>query len=209
MPSGRVCGADSVQGASCAVATSEASALGTYVGRLLQTQPTQAMLDEFAKLRPAFEKALAAISGPSAACAGEALGDVTLDRVNDDYINLFVGLGSVKAAPWGSVYASDERLVFQPETLEVRAWYRRFGSEPAKLGSEPDDHIGTELEFLGGLLAVDGESARTFALQQPGRWVRTWAALVHEHATCGFYPLLADAAIAVVELAAHLTVPKA
>lgn len=210
MHDGRACSVEFAQGSVCGVlpdqaeAASKASALGTYVGRLLQAQPTLAALEEFSSLYPAFDEALGTVTTALGVAHGKS--DFTMpafNKVNDDYINLFVGLGSVKAAPWGSVYSSQERLVFQPETLGVRAWYRRFGCEPSKLGSEPDDHIGTELEFLGGLIAIDRESARLFARQQPARWVNTWSSMVHEHACCSFYPLLARAAVAVVEWASR------
>ena len=210
MPNGQTCGLGFAQGAGCGVlpshvgVASEAAALGTYAGRLLQAQPTPAILDEFSSLYPAFGEAFGTVTAAlGIASAGRTFEMPTFDQVNDDYINLFVGLGHVKAAPWGSVYSSQERLVFQPETLEVRAWYRRFGCEPAKLGSEPDDHIGTELEFLGGLISTDRENARLFARRQPARWVGAWASLVYEHARCSFYPLLAQAAETVVEWAAR------
>ena len=131
--------------------------------------------------------------------------DVMVERVNDDYIELFVGLGSVEAPPWESVYTCGERLVFQPETLAVRAWYRRFGREPVRLNSEPNDYIGTELEFLGGLFAMGLENgAREFALSHPVCWVGAWSSLVHEYARCcDFYPLLVETAEAIVTAAAR------
>ena len=48
--------------------------------------------------------------------------------------------------PPESVYFSEERLVFQEETLQVREWYRRFDLQSVKL-HEPDDHVGLELTF--------------------------------------------------------------
>ena len=44
---------------------------------------------------------------------------------------------------WESVCRhKDEALVFQKETLEVRAAYRELGLQVEKLHHEPDDHIG-------------------------------------------------------------------
>ena len=73
------------------------------------------------------------------------------DAIRIDNTRLFLGPGKVLAAPWESVHFTEERLVFQQQTLQVRGWYSRFGLEVIKLHQEPDDHIGLELEFLAHL----------------------------------------------------------
>src|SRR4029078_9944686 len=64
------------------------------------------------------------------------------------------------ACPYESVYLSDEHLTFEQQTLEVRAFYNRFGVQAPSLGKEPYDHIGLELSFIAhlcvlGLDAID------------------------------------------------------
>ena len=71
-----------------------------------------------------------------------------LEAARSDYMALFVGPGTPLAPPWESVCRhKDEALVFQKETLEVRAAYRELGLQVEKLHHEPDDHIAYELEF--------------------------------------------------------------
>lgn len=72
-------------------------------------------------------------------------------KANEEYQRLFIGPTSLPAKPWESVYLSRERIIFDEHTLEVRAFYKNWGLEMAKLNKEPDDHIGIELEFLAEL----------------------------------------------------------
>ncbi len=67
-----------------------------------------------------------------------------------EYDRLFVGMGHVPAPPWESVYRSDERMLFDWPTLQVRAAYRAMGLEVGR-PEEPDDHIGLELLFMAEL----------------------------------------------------------
>lgn len=80
------------------------------------------------------------------ATAGE--GEALLRR---DYNRLFFGPERMKAPPYESVHRSDEHLLFEPVTMEVRASYAAFGLAAPRLNKEPDDHIGLELGFLATL----------------------------------------------------------
>ena len=90
--------------------------------------------------------------GDEAACAG-------LSELRGAWFRIFVGAGRPVAAPWQSVYTDDEAQLFTEQTRDVRAWYRRFGLEPARLNREPDDHIGLMLEFLASLCAFEQRCA--------------------------------------------------
>lgn len=127
----------------------------------------------------------------------------SFDACYSDYMNLFVGPGKPLAPPWESTYAaSEECLVFQKETLEVRTWYRTFGLQIDKLHHEPDDHISYELEFLGTLAQRAGESLSQgnvenadYCMQSQKRflkehlftWVFEWCNLVFDYAITDFY----------------------
>ncbi|WP_165372925.1 TorD/DmsD family molecular chaperone [Pengzhenrongella frigida] len=71
--------------------------------------------------------------------------------VRRDYNRLFYGPGPMIAPPYESVHRSEERLVFEQETMQVRAAYAAFGLAAPRLNKEPDDHLGLELGFLGAL----------------------------------------------------------
>ena len=133
---------------------------------------------------------------------GTELDELTFDELRADYARLFVGMGRVLAPPYESVYFDEERMVFQERTLEVRAWYRRFGLEVEARTREPDDHIGLELGFLAHVAKL---SLRALAEQDAERlerllrdqhaflsehlltWAPAWCALVDEHARTKVY----------------------
>ncbi|MGV8965853.1 MAG: TorD/DmsD family molecular chaperone [Cellulomonas sp.] len=71
--------------------------------------------------------------------------------VRRDYNRLFYGPGPMLAPPYESVHRSDEGLVFEQETMQVRAAYAQFQLAAPRLNKEPDDHLGLELGFLGEL----------------------------------------------------------
>ena len=139
--------------------------------------------------------------------ARPGLSDEGFKSVQADYTRLFIGLGDDGfAAPWESVYFSEERLVFQQQTLEVRNWYRRFGLEAEKINREPDDHIGLELLFMShlaglGLQLLDAQdearfeecwaAQRDFHKQHLGAWALAWCELVEANAQTDFYKGLA------------------
>ena len=125
-----------------------------------------------------------------------------LDVLLVDHRDLFEGPDHVLACPYESVYLSEEHLTFEEQTLDVRAFYNRFGVQAPSVGKEPDDHIGLELSFIShlcvlGLDAIeaadaDAETAMIasiadFLEQHLLRWVNDCLDSVVEHATTDFY----------------------
>jgi TorA maturation chaperone TorD len=123
-----------------------------------------------------------------------------------DNTRLFIGIGTVLAPLWESVYFSKERLIFQECTLEVRNWYRRFNLVPETLYKEPDDHISLEMEFIaylstlarqareaGDQMASESilEVQREFFSKHLLRWAFQWCQLVLQNAKTDFYRGLA------------------
>jgi TorA maturation chaperone TorD len=130
------------------------------------------------------------------------MSEQAFDELRLDYTRLFIGPGKVLAPPWESVYFSEDRLVFQEQTLQVRGWYRRFGLQAEKLYNEPDDHVGLELAFLAhlaslGLKALGEEdrerffalldSQRDFLSQHVLRWAPQFCEQVVAKARTEFY----------------------
>lgn len=70
-----------------------------------------------------------------------------------DYDRLFVGPYRLLAPPYESVYRTEEGLLFEEPTFQVRAAYQAFGLAAPRLNREPDDHIGLEFSFLSQLCA--------------------------------------------------------
>lgn len=130
----------------------------------------------------------------------------SLTDLKVDYTYLFSGGLGTPVAPWESVYFSDEQLLFQEQTLDVRAWYNRFGLKAVNQYREPDDHIGLELSLIAHLAKLAlGEiergdesraeqllqAQRDFLSQHLIRWGPLWCSLVIKHARTDFYRGLA------------------
>ena len=146
-----------------------------------------------------------------------------LSVLQAEYTRLFIGPGPVVAAPWESVYFSDERLLFQKETFQVRAWYARYGLTAPSLHREPDDHIGLEVSFVAhlaglALRAIDAhdqerfqevlEAQRRFLAEHLFKWGPGWCSRVEATSDSEFYRGLALVTRgALSELSVQLAVP--
>lgn len=128
--------------------------------------------------------------------------DSMLQDLNVDSTRLFFGPGRVLAPLWESVYFTEERLVFQESTLDVRRWYQRFKLEPENLHKEPDDHIALEMAFVAHLASLgvqaleigdEGECERLLQAQSEFadghllKWGAVWCQRVIENARTDFY----------------------
>lgn len=188
---------------------------------LLNTLAAGAVLDEIPLNidRPAMADGLASLQRWTRDHnAGLPVADY--EAVRSDHMHLFLGPGTVLAAPWESVQVDDEHLLFQTETLQVRSWYRRYGLQVIRLHQEPDDHVGLELAFLSHLaqLALAAQAAgnnaqlaemlgaqRLFLKTHAQRWVPGWCAQVIQHARTDYYRGLAYLTVGVLaELGAAL-----
>ena len=125
-----------------------------------------------------------------------------------EYTRLFLGPGDYIAAPWESVYTSKERALFQESTLDVRAWFKRFGYVAGGYPNYPDDHISIMMQFMalmGGkandaLIVGEMEVCRSliaeqmqFAREHLLNWVFQYARDMQQSETNFFYPQLAIA----------------
>jgi TorA maturation chaperone TorD len=134
------------------------------------------------------------------------LTDELFEKIRSDYMRLFIGPGKVLAPPWESVYFSEERLLFQEQTLQIRQWFHRFGLEAEKKYKEPDDHIGLEMSFVAYLskLALQAfeeqdqekfdellEAQHEFLAEHLLAWGYQWCNRVIEYAQTDFYKGLA------------------
>ncbi|WP_424210642.1 TorD/DmsD family molecular chaperone [Streptomyces sp. BI20] len=126
--------------------------------------------------------------------------------VRADHNRLFVGPEALLAPPWESVHRSPEGLLFETETLQVRAWYARHGLAAPRQGREPDDHLGLELSFVAALSvrALDAVEAgapdrardllaarRAFLDEHPLTWAGGFFDMIEEHARTAFHRGLA------------------
>ncbi|MCJ7681107.1 MAG: molecular chaperone TorD family protein [Candidatus Aminicenantes bacterium] len=104
-----------------------------------------------------------------------------LDRVNEDFTRLFIGLESTLASPYESVYIGRDHILFDQSTLVIRDVYTRFGLEISNRGTEPDDHIGYELEFVSLLCQKIVEAINSEDRLSAAEFQQAARAFIREH----------------------------
>ena len=112
------------------------------------------------------------------------------ERLGSQYMRALVGPASLPAPPWESVYTSNDHLLFQEVTLNVRRAYVAQGCIPASYPHVADDHLSLELDFMAKLAeraaqalerGDDGEAGRLVAVQRDflrdhlGAWIGEFA----------------------------------
>lgn len=118
------------------------------------------------------------------------------------YNRLFVGPSRLVAPPWESVYRSEDGLLFQQATLEVRGLYRKAGLSVPNRGREADDHISFELDYMAHLCSMQMEGDADARSEQGSflnehllAWLPEFAGRI---SGSGFYEVVANVLIAFV-----------
>jgi TorA maturation chaperone TorD len=138
-----------------------------------------------------------------------------IDSLRWDYTRMFIGPAKLIAPPWQTAYLTEERLLFQEETLEVRRRYLAYNFLPPNYPHEADDHIGYMLDFLYQLTLLaleslakdDREELRKILSDQKDfiqthmlNWVPLFAKDIIENAENGFYKGMAKVLTAWLKL---------
>ncbi|MDR1184729.1 MAG: molecular chaperone TorD family protein [Coriobacteriales bacterium] len=166
----------------------------------LNGMAAQAVLSLFASDKGEYQQALGVLFAVAKDC--QTSGPDALERLQNSFTRLFVGPGKVEADPWESYYATNNRVLFQESTLEVRKAYVAQGFIPQSYPHVADDHIALELDFMAQLAqrALDsfmaGDSEKTAsALAASKNFLDThllaWVPLFADHLAhakhAGFY----------------------
>lgn len=145
----------------------------------------------------------------------ELMRETPVEDLLREYTKLFLGPEDYIAAPWESIYTSKERALFQESTLDVRAWFKRFGYVAGGYPNYPDDHISIMMQFMAlmgakandALIVGEMEVCRNliagqmqFAKEHLLNWVFQYARDMQQSETSYFYPQLA---IALAEFVAY------
>lgn len=74
--------------------------------------------------------------------------DNLVKNIRYEYARLFIGPRKPIAPPYESCYRTHNKQLFGMTSIEVRRQYQILGLQINTIGSEPDDFIGFELEFM-------------------------------------------------------------
>jgi TorA maturation chaperone TorD len=138
-----------------------AQILSEFSSRLLYYSPTQGQLAQLAAQRVLLLEEPFSTVAPQAVkrlydllatAQSEQDQAALLKTLCQDYSYLFYMVGLSHTSPYESVYRTDDRTLFGPTTLEVRACYRAYNLALTNKQAEPEDHIGLEFLFVALLL---------------------------------------------------------
>src|SRR5215470_18572525 len=87
--------------------------------------------------------------GVAHAVLAEAAGRTSVERVEREYFDLFIGLGRGELLPYGSYYLSG--FLHERPLARLRAHLARLGIERAEGQTEPEDHAAILCEVMAGL----------------------------------------------------------
>ena len=104
-----------------------------------------------------------------------------LEQLQWDHFQMFIGSGMPQAPPWESFHRTEEKLMFSHHTVEVRAFYERFGLVSERKDQEPEDHIGLELEFMAHLCERHGACLRRSDLEEASLTLQAQRDFLSEH----------------------------
>jgi TorA maturation chaperone TorD len=113
---------------------------------LLVRAPNAALLKKLAALRGD-----ATPLGVAHVSLAEAAADVSVQKVEREYFDLFIGLGRGELLPYGSFYIAG--FLHERPLARLREDLARFGIERAEGNYEPEDHAATLCEIMAGVVS--------------------------------------------------------
>jgi len=131
-------------------------------------------------------------------------GQVTATQVDDEYTELFIGVGKPEVFLYGSYYQAG--FLNEKPLVTLRDDLRRYGLERAEGITETEDHLATLCEVMRYLIAGDDtavahiEEQRAFFQRHLAPWVDTACDAVLQHPRAGFYADVAGLAKAFFEV---------
>lgn len=156
----------------------------TLLSALLARAPDQTLLDRLATLRGD-----ASPLGVAHAALADAASRTTIERVEREYFNLFIGLGRGELLPYGSYYQSG--FLYERPLARLRGELARLGIERADGESEPEDHAAILCEIMAGLingrLTAEAGADRELFEKHLSPWIGRFFADLEQADAADFY----------------------
>ncbi len=129
------------------VAAEEVLRANTYalLARLLRTQPDAEALSELTRIQTDDTE-----MGRALTALAEAARDATPDSVDDEFHDLFIGVGETELTPYTSYYLTG--FVYEKPLAKLRVAMAGLGISQGDDVAEPEDHIASLCEIMCGLI---------------------------------------------------------
>jgi TorA maturation chaperone TorD len=156
----------------------------TLLSALLARAPDAALLKNLSKLRGD-----ATPLGVAHVSLAEAAADVSVQKVEREYFDLFIGLGRGEILPYASYYLTG--FLHERPLARLRADLAPLGIERVEGHYEPEDHAATLCEIMAGmvggsLLAPEGADQRIFE-KHLAPWIGRFFADLERAEAASFY----------------------
>ncbi len=119
----------------------------------------------------------------------EAASRTTVERVEREYFDLFVGIGRGELLPYGSYYLSG--FLYERPLARLRAALSRLGIERSAGHAEPEDHAATLCEIMAGLaggrFSAPPEAEREFFEHHVAPWMGRFFTDLEQAQAADFY----------------------
>ncbi len=156
------------------------------LARLLMAPPDAELLQQLAAV------------GASGSPLGDALGALaeaarktTSEQADEEYLNLFIGVGSGELKPFASYYLTG--FLNEKPLAKLRQDMAELGIARAEDVKEPEDHVAALCEMMAGLItgafgdAADLETQREFFDRQLAGWASRFFQDLEAAKTSDFY----------------------
>ena len=151
---------------------------------LLARAPDAPLLQRLATLRGD-----ASPLGLAHAALAEAAEGTSVERVEREYFDLFIGLGRGELLPYGSYYLTG--FLHERPLARLRAHLDKFGIERAEGQVEPEDHAAILCEIMAGLasrrFSAPAGSDREMFEQHLAPWIGRFFADLEQAEAADFY----------------------
>ena len=119
----------------------------------------------------------------------EAASRTTVERVEREYFDLFIGIGRGELLPYGSYYLSG--FLYERPLARLRATLSRLGIERSAGHAEPEDHAATLCEIMAGLaggrFSAPPQAEREFFEHHVAPWMGRFFTDLEQAQAADFY----------------------
>lgn len=124
----------------------------SLLGRLMAAPPDTALLERLTGIAPAADDSVDLL-GAAWQMLGQAAGRTTSRELDDEYHDLFIGVGRGELMPYGSWYMTG--FLMEQPLSRLRADLSRLGFERQDGVTEPEDHAAALCEVMA-MIATGG-----------------------------------------------------
>ena len=167
-----------------------------FLAGLLSQAPSQAQLDALTHMGTD-DSAQGAIADAWRALSAGA-SEVSEKSVEEEFFNLFIGLGRGELVPFGSWYITG---YLQEEPLaDLRGSLQSLGLTRVEGSTNTEDHISQELAIMATMIVNQDEYAfeqqQAFYLQHLAPWVERFFSELGDAKSAGFYRSIGQLGVA-------------